>query len=108
MSGLNQRGPMNNGPMTGRGQGVCTGNNTPGQGFYGGGYILGRGLGRRGCQAPGQQSGWGRGWAGNCGPCAGSVPTVSTRAVLQSRAAMLEADLAEIKKQLNKLTEAGE
>ena len=99
---------MNNGPMTGRGQGVCTGNTTPGQGFYGGGYTMGRGLGCRGCQAPGRQNGRGRGWAGNCGPWAGPVPTVSTQAILQNRAAILEAELAEIKNQLNKLTESGE
>ena len=104
MPGFNQRGPMNNGPMTGRGRGVCTGNITPGQGFAGEGYTMGRGLGRRGCRA----AGWGSGRAGNYGPWAGPTPVVSTQAILQNRAAMLEAELAEIKNQLNKRTESGE
>jgi len=108
MPGLNQRGPMNNGPMTGRGRGVCTGNSIPGQGFAGGGYPMGRGLGRRGCQVPGRGGSRGNGWAGNYGPWADSAPAVSTQAILPNRAAMLEVELAEIKNQLNKLTESGE
>ena len=106
MPGINQRGPMNDGPMTGRGRGVCTGNVAAGQGFANG-SGMGRGLGRRGCQALGRQNSRGRGWAGDCGPWASPVPTVSTEAILQNKAAMLEAELAEIKNQLNKLSESG-
>ncbi|MCK5541484.1 MAG: DUF5320 domain-containing protein [Desulfobacterales bacterium] len=101
MPGFNQRGPMNNGPMTGGGRGSCTGNITPGQGFAGGGYTMGRGLGRRGRQNSGWRSGQGNGWAG-------PAPTVSTQVILQNRADMLEAELTEIKNQLNKLNESGE
>ncbi len=108
MPGLNQRGPMNNGPMTGWGRGICAGNITPGQGVAGGGYPLGRSLGRRGCQAAGWGGGRGVGRGGNYGPWAGSSPAVPTQTILQNRADMLEAELAAIKNQLNKLTESGE
>lgn len=85
---------MNDGPMTGRGRGLCTGNAAP-QGFVGG-YGMGRGL-RNGCRAWG---GGGRrmGRGGNYGPWAGTSPAVSNQAILQNRAAILEAELAEIKK----------
>lgn len=106
MPGLNQRGPMNDGPMTGRGRGLCTGNVTAGQGFVGG-YGMGRGL-RRGCRDFGWGGGRGMGRGGNYGPWAGTSPAVSNQTILQNRANMLEAELAEIKNQLNKLSESGE
>ena len=42
----NRMGPDNMGPMTGRGAGFCTGNNTPGYMNQGGGFGRGRGGGR--------------------------------------------------------------
>ncbi len=105
MPGLNQRGPMNDGPMTGRGRGLCMGNVAAGQGFVGG-YGMGRGL-RNGCRAWGG-SGRGMGRGGNYGHWAGTSPAVSNQTILQNRANMLEAGLADIKKQLNKLSESGE
>lgn len=106
MPGLNQRGPMNDGPMTGRGRGLCTGNVAAGQGFVGG-YGMGRGL-RRGCRDFGWGGGRGMGRGGNYGPWAGTSPAVSNQTILQNRANMLEAELAEIKNQLKKQSESGE
>jgi|SaaInl8_200m_RNA_FD_contig_91_117926_length_675_multi_3_in_0_out_0_2 hypothetical protein len=79
MPGLNRNGPMSEGPMTGRGRGLCTGASDPGQrftagasgprqGFTAGGYgSMRRGRGRRRCQAPG----WGMGRRQNYGSEAG-------------------------------------
>ncbi|MDA8136917.1 MAG: DUF5320 domain-containing protein [Desulfobacteraceae bacterium] len=106
MSGLNQRGPMNDGPMTGRGRGFCTGNVAAGQGFVGG-YGMVRGL-RRSCRYFGWGGGQGMGRFRNYGSWAGSSPAFSDQTILQNRAAMLEAELAEIKSQLNKRSESGE
>ncbi len=98
MPGFNQRGPMNEGPMTGRGRGVCTGAVDPGQGF-GSAMGRGRGYGRRGCQAPG----WGRGYGQWNMPT--PAPVTVTKDTLHQRAAMLEAELAAIKEQLNNFSE---
>ncbi|MFH2092318.1 MAG: DUF5320 domain-containing protein [Pseudomonadota bacterium] len=108
MPGFNQRGPMNEGPMTGRGRGVCTGNMTLNQGSAQAGFPMrmGRGLGRRGCQAPGWQGGQGGGRG--YGPWAGPAPVASSQAILQARADRLEAELADIKNQLNNQAESGE
>ncbi len=62
MPGGDRKGPMGEGPMTGRGLGFCAGNDTPGsvgevnQG-RGMGRGMGRGLGRR--FRHGQSRGWG-------------------------------------------------
>jgi hypothetical protein len=48
------------------------------------------------------------GRGGNYGPWAGTSPTVSNQTILQNRANMLEAELAEIKNQLKKQSESGE
>lgn len=96
MPGFNQRGPMNEGPMTGRRRGVCTGVAAdPGQGFSGRGY--GRGFGRRGSQVPG----WGRGYGQWASPAMGSV----NQDALQNRVNMLEAELSAVKNQLRNLSE---
>jgi len=105
MPGFNQRGPMNEGPMTGGGRGYCTGAVDPAQGFAGrgNGMGMGRQRGRRGYQAaPGQ----GRGFSGSGqwnmpAPAAAST----TQATLQNRANMLEAELAAIKKQMKNFSE---
>ncbi len=103
MPGFNQRGPMNQGPMTGRGRGVCTGSVDQGQVFGNSmGMGRGRGYGRRGCQAPG----WGKGYGQWNMPA--PAPANLTQETLQNRAAMLEAELAAIKEQLNNLSESKE
>jgi hypothetical protein len=77
MPGLNRKGPMSEGPMTGRGRGLCTGASGPGQGFTAGGYgSMRRGCGRRHCQASGWgMAGWGMGRRQNYGSEAGPLNT---------------------------------
>lgn len=85
MAGLNQQGPMNEGPMTGRGRGLCSKNDCR-QGYLSRGGGLGRGMGRRMRFA--QQD----------------VPPGNRAEVdepsLQKQVEMLEAELVRIKKQL--------
>ena len=102
MPGFNQRGPRNEGAMTGRGRGTCIGTVDPGQGFAGRGNDMGMGRrhGRRGCQAPG----WGRGYDQYTAPAPASV----SQDTLQNRADMLEAELAAVKKQLKNLSNSRE
>ncbi len=104
MPGFNQRGPMNEGPMTGGGRGYCTGAVDQAQGFAGRGNAMGMGRqgGRRGFQAPG----WGRGagqWAGTA-PAMGSV----NQDTLQNSVDRLETELAALKNQLKNLSESSE
>ncbi len=111
MPGFNQRGPMNEGPMTGRQRGTCTGGAVDtGQTFadstnargYGGG--MGRGMGRRGGQAPGRGMGYGRGAAP--APAPGSMDQdTSVNQDMQNRVNMLEAELSAIKDQLRTRSE---
>ncbi|MCG8567456.1 MAG: DUF5320 domain-containing protein [Desulfobacterales bacterium] len=85
MPGMNQQGPMNQGPMTGRGQGMCNGNS------------MGSGMGRRGGRGCGQGrrcgngNGMGRGYAG----------PVNREDVLQDRARVLKAELDRINRELD-------
>lgn len=77
MPGGDRKGPMGEGPMTGRGLGLCAGNDTPGsvtetETGRGMGRGMGRGFGRgmgrgfRGGFGPGQPRGRGfRFWARN-------------------------------------------
>jgi len=99
MPGFNRRGPENQGPMTGWGRGLCTGN--PGNagydtGFgqgYGPGYGRGRGRGRRWAQG----GFGGRGMRGRAvAPAAPASPDE-----LKQRAEWLESELAAIRQQLN-------
>ena len=61
MPGLNRKGPMNKGSMTGGGRGLCTGTLSPEQGLTAGGSdSMRRGFGRRRCQASGCRMGRGR------------------------------------------------
>jgi hypothetical protein len=97
MPGFNRRGPENQGPMTGRGRGLCTGNagytgydTGFGTGF-GPGY--GRGRGRR--WARGGFSGRGMGYRGFA-PAAPESPQD-----LKQRAEWLESELAAIRQQLD-------
>lgn len=106
MPGFNQRGPMNEGPMTGRNRGTCTGAAVdPGQGFAdsanarGYGRGMGRGRGNRGCQALGREMAYGR--RTPPAPTQGSV----NQDTLQNRVNMLEAELSAIKNQLRTRSE---
>ena len=97
MPGLNQRGPENMGPMTGRKMGRCTAGNA-GQGYGAGsgqGAGFGGGFGRaRGC-------GRGRGRAGAWAAPAGNRPYgAGTKEDLSLRAQALEQELEAIKNEL--------
>lgn len=97
MPGFNQRGPENQGPMTGWGRGTCRTNYEPDQlEFTPGG--MGYGDGRRG------RFGCGRGFGGNrrFGRQQAVRETYSSRQVLKDRADMLEEELARVKAQLKK------
>ncbi|THB77880.1 MAG: hypothetical protein D3926_14205 [Desulfobacteraceae bacterium] len=101
MPGFNQRGPMNQGPMTGRSQGTCTGNQSPGMGS---GMGMGRRRGRRcvsqGFQSPHQRAGFGR--------FNEPEPMTDSRELLKNREAALEQELAALKQQIRNLSEPDE
>ena len=100
MPGCNQRGPMNEGAMTGRGRGNCAGTVDPAQGFAGrgNGMGMGRQCGRRGGQGPGFRRGPDQ-WTA-AAPATASV----TNDTLRNSVDMLEAELAAVKQQLKDLT----
>lgn len=111
MPGFNQRGPMNEGSMTGRQRGTCTGAAVDtGQGFadrtnargYGGG--MGRGMGRRGCQAPGRGMGGGK-WNSPASTPGSMDQDTLVNQNMQNRVNMLEAELSAIKDQLRTRSE---
>lgn len=87
MPGFNQMGPMNQGAMSGRGQGVCR-DRGQGRGGFGGGR------GQRVCR------GFGSGYT--------MESTVQNEATLQDRAKMLEEELAAVKEQLKAVSETKE
>lgn len=94
MPGFNRRGPENQGSMTGRGRGLCTGAADSVQGFatwYGPGF--GRGRGRR----------WRQGGLGSkrsMGPSQ-TAPDARNDNDLEARAKWLEAELAAVKQRLH-------
>ncbi len=99
MPGFNRRGPENQGPMTGWGRGLCTGNagydTGSGRGFGpGSGFGYGRGRGGRWCRGGFGGRGYGR---RAFGP---AVPPESPDD-LKQRAEWLESELAAIRQQLN-------
>ena len=106
MPGFNQRGPMNEGPMTGGGRGNCQGGVNPDQGFTRRGDPMetGRQGGRRGCQAPSRGRGYGQRAAAGPPPIMGSIH----QDALQNSVDRLEAELAAVKKQLKELSESRE
>lgn len=103
MPGLNQRGPLNEGPMTGGRRGECTSTHTPGQRFSGRGAAGGRpGMGRRCGRRAGQGYGWRTGFDEEF-----DQPTVQQAATKDSfmdRVEFLEAELAAIKDTLENLS----
>ncbi len=98
MPGLNQMGPENMGPMTGRRMGRCAGGNVQGPAYgrgFGTGYWRSRGCGR----------GFGpraRGVAPWSGPAA--APTPLTKEDLALRAQALEKQLEAVRKDLDSLS----
>lgn len=111
MPGFNQRGPMNEGPMTGRRMGRCTGAYSEeytdtGWNAPGAGRGRGMGMGRRGGrQAPrwgmNMNMRSGMGWGGR----SAAPPPEPTKQSLSARAQQLEAELASIKTQLKEMGE---
>ncbi len=87
MPGMNQRGPMNQGPMTGRGQGACTGN----------AMANGAGFGGRGRCGMGRGQGLGRRCFGGNG---GYSTPLNREEVLRNRADALKAELDNINQEL--------
>lgn len=102
MPGFNQRGPMNQGPMTGRGMGVCTGYRNAGMPGMGYGMGMGRRRGRQGFSSGFGPRGWGMGYGGN----AASPPVTDSRDILKNREAMLEQELAAVRQQISTLSPA--
>jgi len=108
----NKTGPDGNGPMTGRAQGYCTGNNQPGfmdnqgnqgQGFgrgfrggFGGGRGQGRGFGRFG---QGQGFGFRRGYQNTNFE---SEPSISEKTLVENEIRVLKDQLSYLEKQLSK------
>jgi len=99
MPGFNQRGPSNQGPMTGRRMGICVQGATAGETAQPVEFGMGRGMGRR----AGRGFGRGRGVSPQWG-----IPPVqpaSTKAELAQRAEMLETELNAVKQALNNLSD---
>ena len=98
MPGLNQTGPMGQGPRSGRGFGLCaTGVAAEGTGFFGG-WGAGRGM----CRGRGFARGYGAA-AGRGRPGDVEVPLETSRTRLDSLSARIEKieqSLAEIARQL--------
>jgi hypothetical protein len=94
MAGLNQKGPMNEGPMTGRGRGLCNKNDDRQRYLERGGAGLGRGMGRCGSQGMGRRMRFAQ---QNVPP---SNRTEVDERSLHNQVEMLEAELARIKNQL--------
>ena len=112
MPGFDQRGPMNQGPMTGGGRGICTGAGMQGAGMQGAGM---QGAGMQGAGA-GMARGFGQGRGRRCargyGRGAGyrwDPPALQPQAdadpseLLSRRASYLEQELAAVKKELSDL-----
>lgn len=102
-------GPAGAGAMTGRGAGLCAGNDVPG--FRGGLFGMGMGMGMRGGAGRGRgfwgqgggrgnrRSGFGAGW----GNAAVDAPAVNMKDVLENRAKALEQELLAVKERLTSI-----
>lgn len=87
-------GPWGDGPMTGRGVGLCAG--APSPGWFRG---SGRGRGRRG-MGPGRGRRWASGWSGRG---VATADPVDEKTALQSASEGLRAQLEAIEKRLREL-----
>ncbi|AQQ70312.1 hypothetical protein SMSP2_00656 [Limihaloglobus sulfuriphilus] len=99
MPGFDRTGPMGQGPMTGRGLGLCTGAVRPGAG-YGYGFGYGRGYGRGFGRGMGR--GFGRGYGRGVGyygpyPPAYAPEDYSQPEDLKAHIEELEAELQRLK-----------
>jgi hypothetical protein len=100
MPGFNQRGPDNEGPMTGGRRGICTG-----AGYVQGGFSTpGPGRGRGWRCAQGQGFGLGRGF----GRPAPQAPLPDAREALARRAELLEQELSALRRQIAALDAGNE
>lgn len=92
MPGFDGSGPLNQGPMTGRGRGICNGNR-PSPGF--------RRFGRNGSFGPGKGCGRGRGFGFRAYSYPqGSGQTEINKAYLEEKAAYLQDELNAIHDEL--------
>ena len=118
MPGLNQGGPNNMGPMTGRGMGRCAAGNNQGQGYAGQGYGRGGGYGQGGYGQGGNGAGFGAGRGRGCGRGAGprgrgagfrGAPVVQAAPAgkqdLALRAQALEQELEAVRNELKNYSE---
>ena len=105
MPGFNQKGPMNEGAMTGRGLGRCNTTNqnvggTPNTAGNGQGFGRGQGLG----QGFGQGRGRGqRNWSGEVATQASQQVQPAEDEALKLRVHQLESELAAIKSQMKQV-----
>jgi len=102
MPGFNQRGPMNDGPMTGRRQGRCTDTFGPGQSFSR--EMETNNMGRR-CRRQGFQA---RGRGYNQEISNGKPLFTNEKDNLQNHADMLEKELMAVKRQIKNFDETDE
>lgn len=101
MPGFNQRGPMNDGPRTGRRQGECTGTFGGRQGSGNEGSNTGRRCRRSGGNGRGMGMGYNQGSAEN-------QWFSNDKGNLQNHAEMLEKELMAVKSQIKDLDEVQE
>lgn len=106
MPGLNQRGPENRGPMTGRKMGRCVAGNAGPNPVYATGYGQGRGCGAAYCRAGGRGRGFGP-RAGKFAPGAAPAEACAplTEDELRRCAKALEQELDAVKNELKTLSE---
>ncbi|NLP43547.1 MAG: DUF5320 domain-containing protein [Peptococcaceae bacterium] len=105
MPGFDGTGPLGQGPLTGRGLGLCN-PDSPQVGAFRPGRGFGRGIGR--CFGRGFARGMGRGPGRGLGRGLGYGVNFSDRDYLKHRQDLLEAELNYIKTQLESLPEDGE
>jgi hypothetical protein len=109
MPGGNKKGPMGQGPMTGRNLGFCGGYDTPGftkgygQAGRGAGSGLGRGFARGRGKGAGRGMGPGRFNTGGWMP--GAMKQEDEAQVLRAQAENLKGSLKDIEDRLNELGE---
>ena len=108
MPGLNRKGPEGAGPMTGRQQGLCTGNvsELPPRGWRNAGRGFRRGFGRGGGRLGGRGMGfrWGNPSAGYPDEATG----ISGESMLQNEVSYLKQQLSRVENALKQIREQKE